>query len=153
MSIVYDYTSYSENSADRMTVYGVNIDMKNGSVFDNTKILNMDDDFAEFFVDRSNIQNRYVDALNVSSASDISKVLNDDDSLIMFFTPFGIEVGMVYQYKYSAGWVTVTINDFDKYMSGNYSFNTDWGKNNYDVFQSALEYLIEYQYQFYSIYL
>ena len=99
MSIVYDYTSYRENVADRMTVYGVNIDMKNGSVFDNTKILNMDDDFAQFFVDRSNIQNRYLNALNESSSSDISKVLNDDDSLIMFCTPFGIEVGMVYRYQ------------------------------------------------------
>lgn len=135
MSIVYDYTSYSENVADRMTVYGVNIDMKNGSVFDNTKILNMDDDFAQFFVDRSNIQNRYLNALNESSSSDISKVLNDDDSLIMFFTPFGIEVGMVYRYQGTSGWVTVTINDFDKYLAGNYTFNTDWGKNNYDVYQ------------------
>jgi hypothetical protein len=35
----------------------------------------------------------------------------------------------------SYGWVTITINDFDKYMSGNYSFNTDWGKKNYDVYQ------------------
>ena len=135
MSIVYDYTSYDQNNTDLLTVYAINIDVKNGKVFDNTKILNMDDDFAKFFVDRSNIQNSYVSAINSNSASDVAKVLNDDKSLIMFFTPFGIEVGMQYKYMGSYGWVTITINDFDQFLSGTYNFNTDWGKKNYDVYQ------------------
>jgi hypothetical protein len=135
LSIVYDYTSYDQNNKDLLTVHAINVDVKNGKVFDNTKILDMDDAFSKFFVDRSNIQNSYVSALNSSSTSDITKVLNDDKSLIMFFTPFGIEVGIQYKYMGSYGWVTITINDFDKYMSGTYNFNTDWGKKNYDVYQ------------------
>ncbi|MBO7374843.1 MAG: hypothetical protein J6U09_03430, partial [Lachnospiraceae bacterium] len=43
--------------------------------------------------------------------------------------------GIQYKYMGSYGWVTITINDFDKYMSGTYNFNTDWGKKNYDVYQ------------------
>ena len=40
-------------------------------------------------------------------------MLNDDDSLIIFYTPLGMEVGFNYYY----GWVTVTYKDYQKYKS------------------------------------
>ena len=64
--------------------------------------------------------------------------MNDDDSLIVLFTPLGLEIGCDYRYKYTYGWVTVTINDFDKYLSGNYKFDSDFGKG-YDIFKYEKE--------------
>ena len=101
---------------------------------DNTAILDFRGDFAEFFVERSNIQNNFVDSINNSPSSDTAKVFQDDDSLILLFTPLGIEVGINYRYQYSYGWVTVTLNDFDDYFMNQYSFDTDWG-HGYDIYQ------------------
>lgn len=137
-SIAYNTTAYLDNSTETFYIHGINIDTKNGEVMDNTKILNIDDDFSKFFVSRSNTQNSFVDSINYSDIKDVTKVLNDDDSLILLFTPLGIEVGCNYRYHYSYGWVTVTINNFDSYLSGNYTFNADFGKG-YDIYKYEKE--------------
>ncbi|MCR5848410.1 MAG: zinc ribbon domain-containing protein [Lachnospiraceae bacterium] len=134
LSVIYDVCSYEDNNTANFNLHGMNVDVKNGAVLDNTKILNFDDDFSKFFTQRSNIQNSYVDAINNSSVSDLTKVFNDDDALILFFTPLGIEVGINYRYLDTFGWVTITLNDFDAYYSGNYNFNIDFGKG-YDMYQ------------------
>ena len=134
ISIGFSTTSYENNYIENFYVHGINIDVKNGGVIDNTAILDFRGDFAEFFVERSNIQNSYVDAINYSPYEDTAKVFQDDDALIMLFTPLGIEVGINYRYHYDYGWVTVTINDFDEYFMNQYSFDTDWG-HGYDIYQ------------------
>lgn len=138
MSIVYNTTSYKENYFDKFFIHGMNIDVKNGKVMDNTKILNFDDDFSEFFVERSNTQNSLVDSINESQPSELTKIFNNDDALIIFFTPLGIEVGMNYLYHGSYGWVTISLNDFDEYLSGTYNFKADWGKG-YDIYKYEKE--------------
>ena len=134
LSVGYSSTSYLDNNLNDFSIHGVNIDVKKGKAMDNTAILNFDDDFSEFFVKRSNIQNSFVDSINNSNASDITKLFKDDDSLILLFTPLGIEVGINYRYQYSFGWVTVTINDYDTYFSNQYSFDTSYG-HIYDMYQ------------------
>jgi len=134
MSIVYDDACYYGVNWGSFNVHGMNIDIKNASLMDNTSILNLDDDFSKFFIERSNIQNSYVDAINNSPIADVTQTFNNDEALIIFFTPLGIEVGVNYYYLYSYGWVTVTINDFDDHLSGKYDFDADFGKG-YDVYQ------------------
>ncbi|MCR4649742.1 MAG: hypothetical protein K5776_11765 [Lachnospiraceae bacterium] len=139
-SAAYDTNVYSNNVINTFSISSVNIDVKNAAVMDNTKILTLDDDFSKFFIERSNTQNRWVESINKSDVSDVTKVFNDDDSLILFFTPLGVEVGINYKYRQDSygsdyvGWVTITLNDFDNYLSGTYNFNADWGKN-YDIYQ------------------
>jgi len=137
-SVAYNSTAYADNNTQTFYIHGVNVDVKNGEVMDNTKIFNLDDDFSRFFISRSNTQNSFVEAINYSDIKDVTKVLNDDDSLIVLFTPLGLEIGCDYRYKYTYGWVTVTINDFDKYLSGNYKFDSDFGKG-YDIFKYEKE--------------
>lgn len=134
ISFCYNVYSYENTYTENFYLHGINVDIKNAQIIDNTSLLNFDDDFSTFFKDRSNIQNSFVDAINYSPASDVTKVFNDDDSLILFFTPLGIEVGINYKYKYSHGWVTITINDFDQYIKTAPSFDTDWG-HGYDIYQ------------------
>ena len=138
LSVVYNTTVYAENETEVFYLHGINVDMVNGRVMDNTKILNIDDSFSKFFVQRSNTQNSFLDSINYSDIKDVTKVLNDDDSLLIFFTPLGIEVGCNYRYHYSYGWVTVTINNFDNYLSGEYDFNADFGKS-YDIYKYEQE--------------
>ncbi len=138
LSVVYNTTVYAENETEVFYLHGINVDMVNGRVMDNTKILNFDDSFSKFFVQRSNTQNSFLDSINYSDIKDVTKVLNDDDSLLIFFTPLGIEVGCNYRYHYSYGWVTVTINNFDNYLSGEYDFNADFGKS-YDIYKYEQE--------------
>ncbi len=139
-SAAYDTNVYSNNVISTFSISSVNIDVKNAAVMDNTKILKLDDDFSKFFIERSNTQNRWVESINKSDVADVTKVFNDDDSLILYFTPLGVEVGINYKYKTDSygsdyvGWVTITLNDFDNYLSGNYNFNADWGKG-YDIYQ------------------
>ena len=134
ISVGYSTTSYENNNIHNFYVHGINVDVRKGGVLDNTAILDFRGDFAEFFVERSNIQNNFVDSINNSPSSDTAKVFQDDDSLILLFTPLGIEVGINYRYQYSYGWVTVTLNDFDDYFMNQYSFDTDWG-HGYDIYQ------------------
>ena len=134
ISIGYSTTSYENNDIDNFYIHGINVEVRNGKVMDNTAILKFDDDFSKFFVERSNIQNSYVDSINYSDPSDITKVFRDDDALILLFTPLGVEVGINYRYQYSYGWVTVTINDFEPYFLHQYNFDTGFGKG-YDIYQ------------------
>ena len=38
-----------------------------------------------------------------------------DESLILFYTPLGLEVGYNYETDSSQGWVTVTFTDYEKF--------------------------------------
>ena len=139
ISVGYSTTSYENNNIENFYIHGVNVYVKNGKVIDNKAVLNLNDDFSEFFVKRSNIQNSYVDAINNSPFSDTTKVFNDDDALILLFTPLGVEVGINYRYQYSYGWVTITINDYDKYFMHQYNFDTGYGKQYYDMYKYEKE--------------
>ncbi len=134
ISVGYSTTSYENNDINNFYIHGINVDVRDGSLIENTDFLNFRGDFSEFFVERSNIQNSHVDAINDSKYSDTAKVFQNDDSLILLFTPLGIEVGINYRYQYSYGWVTITMNDFDEYFMNMYNFDTDWGKG-YDIYQ------------------
>ena len=95
-------------------VYCINIDMNAGVVMDNTDIIEVDDDFSVDFRERNERQNGENDMLDSMSDQEITKHLKSEDDLIIFYTPLGMEIGMNYGDGY--GWVTVTYNDYKKYL-------------------------------------
>lgn len=106
--------------ASILKMQGININLKTGTVLDNTEILNTDEEFVKDFVRRSNGQNGK-NSVAIDGISDREKLqlFQDADSLILFYTPIGLEVG----YNYSGvegytGWITVSIEEYEQYLKG-----------------------------------
>lgn len=73
--------------------YCLNFDMKNGVVLNNTEILDIDEDFAVDFRRREILENGY-EALPDYTDQEILDLLKDEDYLVIFYTPMGMEVGL-----------------------------------------------------------
>lgn len=112
----YDVAGYS----NLIRLYGLNINLKTGTVLDNMEILNADEEFVKDFVKRSNAQNGNNSvAIDEISNSEKLQLFHSNDNLILFYTPIGLEVG----YNYSGvegytGWITVSIEDYEQYLKG-----------------------------------
>ena len=112
----YDLGGFSST----LEMHGININLKTGTVLDNTEILNTDEEFVKDFIKRSNRQNGK-NSVAIDGISDREKLqlFQDADSLILFYTPIGLEVG----YNYSGvegytGWITVSIEEYEQYLKG-----------------------------------
>ena len=89
----------------------VNIDVKNGKVLKNTEMYDVDDAFAKEFRIRSHMQNGVAEVDNMSE-QEILDYLTDEQSLIIFYTPLGIEIGIGFAGEDGMGnWVTVTYKE------------------------------------------
>lgn len=113
LSVIYVEYGYLDDETYESYVVSVNVDMESGLAMTNSQILDIDDEFSIEFRNRSEKQNGEVGGLSMFSDQEITDMLTDDDSLIIFYTPLGMEVGFNYYY----GWVTVTYKDFEKYKS------------------------------------
>lgn len=113
LSIIYVEDSYIDEESFESYVVSVNVDMESGLAMTNSQILDIDDNFSIDFRNRSEEQNGEIGGLSLYSDQDITGMLTDDESLIIFYTPLGMEVGFNYYY----GWVTVTYKDYQKYKS------------------------------------
>ena len=76
----------------------------------NTQILKIDDEFTIDFRERCEKQNGEIYGLNYYSDQDITSLMNEESTLILFYTPLGLEVG----FNYPDGWVTVTYPDYEE---------------------------------------
>lgn len=112
-SIVYRENGYLNEEGYESYVVPVNIDMKSKMALTNTQLLDIDDAFSIDFRERCEKQNGEIAFLESFSDQDITELLTDTGSLIIFYTPMGMEVGFNYYY----GWVTVTYRDYQKYRS------------------------------------
>ena len=110
LSIAFSEYIYSDYYND-VFVYCINIDMENGIVLDNESLLNTDDAFSVEFRKRSDIQNGEISYLTAMTDQEITKHFKSSD-IIVFYIPQGMEIG----FNYDAGWVTVTYEDFEKYL-------------------------------------
>lgn len=113
LSIAYVEYGYLDDDMFESYVVSVNIDMESGLAMTNSQILHIDDDFSIDFRERTIEQNGDNDSLNYYTDQEITEMLNDDDYLIIFYTPLGMEVG----FNYYFGWVTVTYTDYKDYMN------------------------------------
>ncbi len=113
LSVVYMEYGYLDGATYESYIISVNVDMESGLALTNSQLLNINDEFSIDFRKRCERQNGQVDSLSMFSDQDITYLLTDDTSLIIFYTPLGMEVGFNYYY----GWVTVTYQDYRKYQS------------------------------------
>ena len=112
LSIVFNETISSYYFSD-VFLYSINIDMENGIILDNESLLSIDDDFSVDFRKRSEIQNSETSTRYLSMMTDqeITKRFKSSD-IIVFYTPMGMEIG----FNFDEGWVTVTYEDYEKYL-------------------------------------
>lgn len=112
-SIVMDEYIAMDEYYYRVDLYPINIDVKNGVILDNDSILKIDEAFAAEFRRRNNEQNGHIDYLDDLSDEALAGQLNDKYSMIAYYTPLGMEIGM----NYTSGWVTVTYKDYKEYLA------------------------------------
>lgn len=113
LSIIYVEYGYLDDEVYESYVIPVNIDMKSKMALTNSQILEINDAFSIEFRERCEKQNGEIQFFSKLSDQDFTYLLTDEDSLIIFYTPMGMEVGFNYYY----GWVTVTYKDYQKYQS------------------------------------
>lgn len=113
LSVAYVEYGYLDDERFESYVISVNIDMESGLAMTNSQILNINDDFSIDFRERTERQNGSNEMLDYYSDQEITQLLNDEDSLIIFYTPLGMEVGFNFYY----GWVTVTYQDYVRYVN------------------------------------
>ena len=113
LSIIYVEYGYLDDEVYESYVIPVNIDMKSKMALTNSQILEIDDAFSIEFRERCEKQNGEIQFFSMLSDQDFTYFLTDEDSLIIFYTPMGMEVGFNYYY----GWVTVTYKDYQEYQS------------------------------------
>lgn len=113
LSVAYVEYGYLDDETFESYVISVNIDMESGFAMTNSQLLSIDDDFSVDFRERTERQNGTNEMLDYYSDQEITQLLNDEDSLIIFYTPLGMEVGFNFYY----GWVTVTYPDYAKFVN------------------------------------
>lgn len=113
LSVIYEEYGYLDDEIYESYIVSINLDMESGMPLTNSQILDIDDAFSVDFRERNEKQNGQVQGLDYYSDQDITEMLNDDDCLIIFYTPLGMEVGINYYY----GWVTVTYTDYKKFTN------------------------------------
>lgn len=111
LSVIYVEYGYLNDEFVESYVKCYNIDMQTGMILKNTKLLEIDDAFSIDFRERCERQNGEINALSYYMDQDITDLMTDESSLIIFYTPLGMEVG----FNYYEGWVTVTYQDYEQY--------------------------------------
>lgn len=81
-------------------------------MLNNTDLLNINDSFSVDFRERCERQNGEIEELYYMSDQEITGYLTENDYLIIFYTPLGMEIG----FNYYDGWVTVTYKDYKRYQ-------------------------------------
>lgn len=115
LSIVLDETLISDKLY-YTDLYSINVDLINGKVLQNSSMLNVEEDFAKEFKEKSIIQNG--DDFPPLSEKEILEYLTNEDSVIVFYTPVGLEIGFNYQNAAGySGWVTVTYKDYQNILA------------------------------------
>lgn len=112
LSVVVD-ERYSWDNELHVDLYCMNFDLKTGSLLYNTDIIDPTEELAEDFRDMNDYQNGYIEHVDEISDDDIVDYFSDEDSLILFYTPVGLEIG----FNYEDGWVTATLKDYEEYLS------------------------------------
>lgn len=110
LSIVFSENIYTDLYSNAY-LYSINIDMENGVILENENMLSIDDDFSVEFRTKSDIQNGEIVYLTGMTDQQITDYFNSSN-VIVFYTPKGMEIG----FNYEAGWVTVTYEEYEKYL-------------------------------------
>ena len=89
----------------------VNLNMEHGYFFDDSDLINVDEELVDAFL----LQSEYQNGTNMESnytREEIISYFNDESSLIVFYTPVGLEVGI----NHPNGWTTATFKEYDQFL-------------------------------------
>ena len=111
LSVAFQERGMLNDSMIGAVIVSMNFDLQTGLPVGNTGILDIDDEFAIDFRKRCEEQNGEINGLNYYSDQQIREYLTNESSLIIFYTPLGMEVGI----NYDGGWATVTYKDYEKF--------------------------------------
>lgn len=111
LSVAFQERGILNDSIIGAVIVSMNFDLQTGLPVGNTGILDIDDEFAIDFRKRCEEQNGEINGLNYYSDQQIREYLTNENSLIIFYTPLGMEVGI----NYDDGWATVTYKDYEKF--------------------------------------
>lgn len=109
-SIVYNETIQDGSYIYLAMLYSVNVDIRNGGVLDNPNMLEINDTLIQELRRRDEEQNG--GRLDDYTDAEIEESLKDPITLILFYTPLGMEIGV----NLDDGWLTVTFKDYEKYL-------------------------------------
>ena len=93
-------------------LYCMNYDLTTGTLLDNAQMIEVSDDLVEAFVEQSIYQNGHTYSVSDYSNEQIAAFMKDELSLIVFYTPVGLEIG----YNHPDGWVTATLKDYSRFL-------------------------------------
>ena len=116
LSIVLD-ENWSIDGDSGFSLYGINIDLTSGMILENSSVITISDEFADIFRSKSDLQNGTgISGLDNITNEELVQYLTDDSSSIIFFTPIGLELGYNYTVSDYSGWVTVSFDEYEKYI-------------------------------------
>lgn len=93
-----------------------NVDLITGTVIRNTDILDITDEFLDDYRDICEEQNGEISVFTVFDNDDLREFFEDEENLIIYYTPCGLETGINYSTSERYGWVTATLTDYEQYM-------------------------------------
>ncbi len=93
-------------------LYCMNFDLKTGTLLNNTDIIEVSDELVDAFIEQSIYQNGYTSSVADYSNEEIADFMNDEDSLILFYSPVGLEIG----YNHPNGWVSATLKEYKQFL-------------------------------------
>lgn len=111
LSVVVD-ERYNYQEDGKYNLYCMNFDLTTGTYLYNTDIIEVSDELVNAFKKQSDYQNGELSAVHQFSDEEIQDFMSQEDTLILYYTPVGLEVGYVYQ----DGWISVTFKDYEKYL-------------------------------------
>ena len=115
LSVVFKESIYLELENDPFSVfslYCMNFDLETGNLIKNAEVLHVDDDFVTDFRQREIFENGD-EALTDYSDQEIKEMLESDDTLVLFYTPMGLEVGL----NLPGRIVYVTYEDYEQFLN------------------------------------
>lgn len=116
----------NSQSVDREFVFGVNVDIQNAVLMDNKQIIDFTDDFASDLYQRYQAFTDLYSELNKLSTEQIKEILQSE-GLILYFTPYGMEIGFNTHYTFYDDWIYVTYNNYDDYKTDVYDYDSSFG--------------------------
>ena len=111
LSVVVD-ERYDYQEDGKYNLYCMNFDLTTGTYLYNTDIIKVSDELVKAFKKQSDYQNGETSAVYQFSDEEIRDFMSSEESLILYYTPVGLEVG----YVYPDGWISVTFKEYEKYL-------------------------------------
>jgi hypothetical protein len=101
---VFEQSTYGDSTYSE-TLSAMNFHVASGEQIAYSQMAEVNQDLALRFRSQDKIQNGGVEYVQNSTDEELLEILQDPDSVVMFYSPVGLEVG----FNYDRGWVTVTL--------------------------------------------